>query len=114
MAEILFPRSEAEVVAAIKRAKDQGKSISICGGRHAMGGQQFGGDTLLLDMTGLDFIRPVNRAEGTVEAGAGVKWPALISENEATVWTIRQKQTGADNLTLGGARAATSTDAAST
>lgn len=112
VAEVVFPRSEGDVVAAIHRAASEGKSISICGGRHAMGGQQFGEGTILLDMTELDFIRPVDRIEGTVEAGAGIKWPALISalhtqqENEATVWTIRQKQTGADHLTLGGALAA--------
>lgn len=111
VAEILFPQDEADVVAAITRAKAQGKPISICGGRHAMGGQQFGGETILLDMTGLDFIRPVDRSRGCVEAGSGVKWPALVSSlhgsqhGEATIWTIRQKQTGADNLTLGGALA---------
>ncbi len=110
--EIVFPRCEGDVIAAIKRAGSEGKSISICGGRHAMGGQQFGEGTILLDMTELDFIRPVDCSRGTVEAGAGVKWPALISalhmqqENEATVWTIRQKQTGADHLSLGGALAA--------
>jgi FAD/FMN-containing dehydrogenase len=112
VAEIVFPRSEDDVIAAILRAGSEGKSISICGGRHAMGGQQFGEDTMLLDMTALDFIHTVDRNHGTVEAGAGVKWPELISnlqmqqENEATVWTIRQKQTGADHLTLGGALAA--------
>ena len=110
--EIVFPSSEGDVISAIKRAGQEGKSISICGGRHAMGGQQFGEGTILLDMTELDFIRPVDREQGTVEAGAGIKWPALISalhtqqDNEATVWTIRQKQTGADHLTLGGALAA--------
>lgn len=112
VAEIVFPRSEDDVIAAIRRAEPEGKSISICGGRHAMGGQQFGKGTILLDMTELDFIRPVDSEQGTVEVGAGIKWPALIStlqtqqENEATVWTIRQKQTGADHLTLGGALAA--------
>lgn len=112
VAEIVFPHNESDVIAAIHRAGSEGKSISICGGRHAMGGQQFGEGTILLDMTQLDCIRPVDRSQGTVEAGAGVKWPELISalhaqqENQATVWTIRQKQTGADHLTLGGALAA--------
>ena len=44
---------------------------------------------------------------------AGIEWPALIagcaalqSPDAATAWGIRQKQTGADRLTLGGALAA--------
>ena len=112
VSEVISPRSEADVIAAVMCAKEHGKAISICGGRHAMGGQQFGEDTMLLDMRELNSIAKVDRTRGTVEAGAGIQWPALIGglheqqENEGTVWTIRQKQTGADQLTLGGALAA--------
>lgn len=112
VAEVVFPETEGEVVAAIRRAELEDRAVSICGGRHAMGGQQFGEGTMLLDLTGLDFVGEVDREAGTVEVGAGVKWPALIAalhaqqEGEEVVWTIRQKQTGADNLTLGGALAA--------
>ncbi|MFC0017252.1 FAD-binding oxidoreductase [Roseibacillus persicicus] len=112
VAEVLFPQDEDDVIRAVVEAKNQRRAISICGGRHAMGGQQFGEDTLLLDMTGLDFVKPVDRVHGTVEVGCGIQWPALLAalhaqqEGEETVWTIRQKQTGADNLTIGGALAA--------
>ena len=33
----------------ILKAKREGKAVSIAGGRHAMGGQQFGADTVLID-----------------------------------------------------------------
>lgn len=109
VAEVLQPTSEAEVVAAILLAKETGKALSICGGRHAMGGQQFGENTILLDMSSLDHVGRIDLEAGTVEAGAGIHWPALVAAlhsrqiNEATMWTIRQKQTGADRLSLGGA-----------
>lgn len=112
VSDILFPRNENEVVAAVLRAEKEGKTLSICGGRHAMGGQQFGENTILLDMTKLANVGHLDRQSGTVETGAGICWPALIEalhaqqENEKVVWSIRQKQTGTDNLSLGGALAA--------
>ena len=108
VARVLRPASEAEVVAALKDAAREGTAVSICGARHAMGGQQFGEGTLLLDLSGLTCLGELDRERGTVEAGAGLKWPELIDglhsrqAGEETVWSIRQKQTGADDLTLGG------------
>ncbi len=110
--EVLQPTTEAAVVEAVRQAARQGISISICGGRHAMGGQQFGESTLLLDLTGLDAVGEMDRVNGTIEAGAGIRWPQLIDALHARqigddpMWGIRQKQTGADDLTLGGALAA--------
>lgn len=112
VAEVRRPESEAEVVAAITGAAREGRAVSICGARHAMGGQQFGEGTLLLDLTRLTALGPVDDTTGTVEAGAGLMWPELIERLHAAqqgrerVWSIRQKQTGADDLTLGGALAA--------
>lgn len=111
--EIVRPESTAALQAAIVRAGRVGMGVSVSGGRHAMGGQQFGTDTLLLDMRGLDAAGPVNAEAGTVEVGAGIQWPALIDHLELSqaaqaaarvrTWAIAQKQTGANALTLGGA-----------
>ncbi|PAW66668.1 MAG: hypothetical protein B9S38_13435 [Verrucomicrobiia bacterium Tous-C4TDCM] len=112
VARLLHPASEAEVVAALKEAARDGMAVSICGARHAMGGQQFGEGTLLLDLCGLTGLGELDRERGTIEAGAGIKWPELIEglharqAGEEVVWSIRQKQTGADDLTLGGSLAA--------
>ena len=38
----------------IRRANRKGAKISIAGGRHAMGAQQFGTDSMLLDTRSLD------------------------------------------------------------
>ncbi|MGI9253481.1 MAG: FAD-binding protein, partial [Thermomicrobiales bacterium] len=54
VAEIVRPASLAAVRAAVRRAAAEGLAVSIAGGRHAMGGQPFGADSLLLDMRGLD------------------------------------------------------------
>ena len=97
---------------AIGRAKGERRGVSIAGGRHAMGGQQFGAGTILLDMTGMDRVLEIDTIAGEVEAEAGIQWPALIdaihaaNEGQLTQWGIAQKQTGADRLSLGGALSA--------
>ena len=106
---VLRPASVADVCVAVLAARAAGRAIAIAGGRHAMGGQQFGGGLDLLDMTGLDRVLDFDPERGEVEAEAGIMWPALIAwlhaiqDGQPYPWGIIQKQTGADRLTLGGA-----------
>ena len=51
---VLRPASVDDVREAVLKARAAGRVIAIAGGRHAMGGQQFGAELDLLDMTGLD------------------------------------------------------------
>jgi FAD/FMN-containing dehydrogenase len=87
-------------------------AISIAGGRHAMGAQQFGEETYLLDTEALNRVISFDPHGGLVEAEAGIRWPELLDElhrRQAGMnqpWGIRQKQTGADRLSLGGALSA--------
>ncbi|BDS07087.1 putative FAD-linked oxidoreductase YitY [Oceaniferula spumae] len=112
VAEVIHPCAEEDVIRALKKAAAENRSVSICGARHAMGGQQFGEDAILLDISGLKTVQPVDTESGLVEAGAGIMWPELIEKlheqqlGAERVWSIRQKQTGADDLTLGGSLAA--------
>jgi FAD/FMN-containing dehydrogenase len=82
--------------------------VSVAGGRHAMGGQQFGTDTVLLDTRPLRRVMRFDSAAGLVEAEAGILWPELIDryleiqKDSPQAWGIAQKQTGADRLSLGG------------
>jgi FAD/FMN-containing dehydrogenase len=109
---IVQPGSTAEVQAVVRRAREEGLAISIAGGRHAMGGQQFGEGTVLLDMSGMNRIVSFDRERGRIVAEAGAQWPALIDyllanqAGAAAPWGIVQKQTGADRLSLGGALSA--------
>ncbi|HEY0065042.1 MAG TPA: FAD-binding oxidoreductase [Telluria sp.] len=106
VARIVTPRSAGEISAAVRAAGALGLPVAICGGRHAMGGQQFGEGALLLDMSAMDRVLAFDAVSGLVEVEAGIQWPALIDFLEASSeqprWGIRQKQTGADSLSLGG------------
>lgn len=108
---VIRPDSVAAVQRAIRDARREGRAVSVAGGRHAMGGQQFGTDTALLDLTGLNRVLDFDRQAGEIEVEAGIEWPALIDylvQNQyarAPGWGIIQKQTGADRLSIGGALA---------
>ncbi len=109
---IVRPDSLESIQAVIRTARGEGRGISIAGGMHAMGGQQFGTDTTLLDMRGLNRVLNFDPHNGEVEVEAGIEWPELVNtllevqEGREPQWGIIQKQTGADRLSIGGALAA--------
>jgi FAD/FMN-containing dehydrogenase len=110
--QVETPGSIEEVQAIVKSAGAAGLAVSITGGRHAMGGQQFGSGTVLIDMSRMDRIVRLDAEKGLVEVEAGIQWPALIDglleaqHGRPRQWGIIQKQTGADRLSLGGALSA--------
>jgi FAD/FMN-containing dehydrogenase len=109
---MIRPQSLEGIQEAVRSARGEGRPISIAGGMHAMGGQQFGTDTTLLDMRKMNRVLDFDRARGEVEVEAGIQWPELVNylleaqKGQQQQWSIIQKQTGADRLTLGGALAA--------
>jgi FAD/FMN-containing dehydrogenase len=105
------PRSVDELREIVTSNARSGGSLSFCGGRHAMGGQQFATGASLIDMTLLDRVIDVDPERGLVTVEAGIDWPRLMTHllwtfpNPEEAWSIVQKQTGADRLTIGGALA---------
>lgn len=109
---IVEVRTLSGIRRAIADARREGKAISIAGGRHAMGGQQFGTGTILLDMRPFNRILRMDLENGLVEVESGIQWPELVTgllraqKRRGMQWGIAQKQTGADRLSLGGSLAA--------
>jgi len=89
-----------------------GGPISVAGGRHAMGGQQFATGGTVLDTRGMSRVLHLDRQRGLVEVEAGIQWPELVERlhaaqrGEREQWSIAQKQTGANRFTVGGSVAA--------
>jgi FAD/FMN-containing dehydrogenase len=93
-------------------AKAENVPVSVMGGRHAMGGQQFGAGTVLIDMTGLNRIVHFDYDAALVEVEAGAFWPKFADDYRELQAGRRlqlgfaQKQTGADSISIGGTLAA--------
>jgi FAD/FMN-containing dehydrogenase len=109
--EILKPTSLDELREIIRRARNDGRSVAVAGGRHSMGGQQFAEGGLLIDTRDLNRVLDFDSNRGLLNVEAGIEWPELIGylhqkqEGQERQWAIVQKQTGADKFTLGGSLA---------
>jgi FAD/FMN-containing dehydrogenase len=87
-----------------------GQPCIAMGSRHAMGGQQFLSGGHVIDTRTMRGGFELDSERGLLRARAGAEWPEVITflsrtrgEDDAPRWSVRQKQTGADALTLGGA-----------
>jgi FAD/FMN-containing dehydrogenase len=114
--QVATPKTVDELIAAVQHAKQSRRSVCVSGSRHAMGGQQFAEDGVLIDMRHLNRVLSFDRMRGLIDVEAGIQWPDLLKylyENQAhdqddgqnynaEAWAFRQKQTGADDLTMGG------------
>ena len=109
---IVRPQSVDELQTVVRRARAENRAVSIAGGMHAMGGQQFGTGTILLDTRQLNRVLNFDPDKGLIEVEAGIQWPELINyliakqQTQERQWGIIQKQTGADRLCIGGALSA--------
>jgi len=106
---IVKPASVTDVQRAVADAHAAGKPMSIAGGRHAMGGQQFGEAAILVDTRDLNRVLAFDAERGTITVEGGIQWPQLLEflnreqDGRDRQWGIYQKQTGADRLSLAGA-----------
>jgi FAD/FMN-containing dehydrogenase len=86
----------------------QKKKLTISGGRHAGGGQQFGTNQWLVDTRKMNRVLNFDRERGLIEVESGIQWRELMrfliqKQTGLPAWTFAQKQTGTDHLTIGGA-----------
>ncbi|HEX6973849.1 MAG TPA: FAD-binding oxidoreductase [Vicinamibacterales bacterium] len=108
---LVRPQSIREVQELVHDAFVDGQRIAVAGGRHAMGGQQFVRRGLLADMTSMTRVDVLDNERGLVTVEAGVDWIHLVHHllwagaGTLRPWSIIQKQTGADRMTIGGALA---------
>jgi FAD/FMN-containing dehydrogenase len=112
VSRIVRVESVSELQQVVRSAVATAQQISVAGGRHAMGGQQFGTGTVLLDTTRMCRVVDFDSERGLIVVEAGIQWRQLVTHllwaggGQPGQWGIIQKQTGADRLSIGGALAA--------
>jgi FAD/FMN-containing dehydrogenase len=111
VAAVVRPATIARLQQAVVDARSRAVPVSVCGGRHAMGGQQFCTNGVLLDTTSLNRVMDFDPDHGLMTVEAGIQWPAVVAHltrvaaGRRDSWGITQKQTGADRMSIGGALA---------
>lgn len=111
VAEVARPATIAAARSLIANRAQARQPLAMMGARHSMGGQQFLSDGMVVDTAALNRIETFDDQRGLVVVEAGIRWPALLDwlqRNPANRghWTVRQKQTGGDDFSLGGSIAA--------
>lgn len=116
--EVLVPQKLSDLQNAIKVAERNDMPLALAGGRHSMGGQQFVSDGLLLDMRQYKEVIDFDAHKGLLTVQPGIMWTELVEilrerqtvrasqishdAGEDASWSIIQKPTGADNISIGG------------
>lgn len=106
--EVKKPNSLVQLQQCIADAVAKNIPVSISGGRHALGTQQFATDSILIDTTSLNKVIGLDPNNGIVKVEAGIRWPELmeglraLQQDEPNPWVIRQKQGGSDGICIGG------------
>lgn len=109
---VVTPSTLDELRGYVRALIESSEATSVSGERHSMGGQQFAEREYCLDSRRLDRVLFFDGERGLVCVEAGMSWGALITalrdlqcaqeRGKSGFWTIRQKPTGADGITLGG------------
>ena len=106
---IVRPKTAEDVRHEIEKAALDGIAICPSGSLHSMGGQQFAESGVSMSSSNLKEIGPLDAHNRTVWIQSGVTWPELVrwlreaQRGTPDTLSIIQKQTGADEMTLGGA-----------
>tara|TARA_Y100000590_G_C15712075_1_gene1010626 strand:- start:803 stop:2191 length:1389 start_codon:yes stop_codon:yes gene_type:complete len=107
--DIVYPKRPSEISEVVQKSLRSGFKVCPAGTLHSMGGQQFASGGISISSSALSNIGPLNTDSKTVTVQSGAKWPQLVKwlKDQQVAYskklTIIQKQTGADELSLGGA-----------
>ena len=114
---ISAPTSVDALRGLLASARKERRPVCISGGRHAMGGQQFCADAVMLDVRKMNRVLAFDGERGLLEVESGIQWPEILAylqtqlvamnttdKPDATgkAWAFAQKQTGVDKVTIGG------------
>ena len=109
--EVIEVKSGREVQDVLTSGKYKDCSFSIAGGRHSMGGQQFLTDGILLDTRQFNKVVGFDKDLGLLTVQSGMLWGDLVAalvrlnKEQHCQWSIVQKPTGADDISIGGSLA---------
>lgn len=107
VSNIIYPQNIYDLQKIVQQAFEKNRPIAIAGKKHSMGGQQFLTENILIDMSKMNRVIDFQPEKFLISLEAGIIWTDLVQYTIAqnSEAGIRQKQTGADDLSIGGALA---------
>ena len=109
--EIFQAKGQADLQKLVTEAGRSGQKIIAHGGRHAMGGQQMEEKAAMVSLKMMNRLTGLDCRRGLATFQGGTTFKEVIEtlaheqkDKEASnIWCIRQKPTGVDEVSLGGA-----------
>lgn len=104
-AVIVRCQSNADVVAAIRFARDHSLTLSVRSGGHSMSGLSTNDGGLVIDLSPLNTVEVLDASRNIVRIGAGARWGAAaeaIADYGLAISSGDTNSVGVGGLTLGG------------
>ncbi|MFI7608681.1 FAD-binding oxidoreductase [Micromonospora sp. NPDC049366] len=73
-AMVVLPETTTDVVVALRYARDSGLPIAVRSGGHGLSGRSSNDDGVVIDVSGLNEVRVLDRKTRLVRVGAGARW----------------------------------------
>ncbi|MDX2817859.1 FAD-binding oxidoreductase [Streptomyces sp. NPDC006207] len=78
-AAVVLVRGPGDIAAALAAARAQGLPVAVRSGGHGLSGRSSNDGGLVIDLSGLDEVRVLDRAARLVRVGAGARWGRVAS-----------------------------------
>jgi len=104
-AAVVRCRSTADVVAAVRSARDQGLEISVRSGGHSNAGYSTNVDGLVIDLTEMNAVEVLDPERRLVRLGAGARWAqvaAALAPHGLSITSGDTASVGVGGLLVGG------------
>ncbi|MEV4714979.1 FAD-dependent oxidoreductase [Micromonospora sp. NPDC049374] len=104
-AAVLLPRSTADVVAALRYAREQGRPIAVRSGGHGLAGSSSVDDGVVIDLSGLNRIEVLDHAARLVRVQAGARWAEVaraLAPHGLAISSGDHGNVGVGGLAIGG------------
>ncbi|WP_127502958.1 FAD-binding oxidoreductase [Actinoplanes solisilvae] len=79
-AMVMLPANTAEVVAALRFARDQDLPVAVRSGGHGPAGRASNDGGVVIDLSRLDDVRVLDRSRRLVRVGPGARWATVARE----------------------------------
>lgn len=102
---VLRPKNAADVVTAIRFARNNALMISVRSGGHSIAGHSTNDGGLVIDLSGIHAIEIINKEKNIARIGAGATWKnvaAALQEHGLALSSGDSTSVGVGGLALGG------------
>lgn len=98
-AAVLLPENTGQVVAALRYTREQGLPLSVRSGGHGLSGRSTNDGGVVIDLSAMNRVEVIERAERIVRVEAGAHWASAPRELSTAVTLLPHGRTLVASIT---------------